>query len=101
MRQDGGGSGEGALFEMIGVNATVDGNKNFVGMVSEIGVYRAIERRTKREYVNEEERNVFGSNRIPFHGDLRKIFSKTGGDHRGNFQEKFFPSTTEDESILI
>lgn len=51
--------------------------------------------------MNEEERNVFGSNRIPFHGDLRKIFSKTGGDHRGNFQEKFFPSTTEDESILI
>lgn len=81
MRQDGGGSGEGALFEMIGVNATVDGNKNFVGMVSEIGVYRAIERRTKREYVNEEERNVFGSNGIPFHQDLRKIFSKTGGDH--------------------
>lgn len=108
MRQDGGGSGEGALFEMIGVNATVDGNKNFVGMVSEIGVYRAIERRTKREYVNEEERNVFESNRIPFHGDLRKIFSKIGGGnfnhsfhHRGNFQEKFFPSTTEDESILI
>lgn len=95
MRQDGGGSGEGALFEMIGVNAIVDGNKNFVGMVSEIGVYRAIERRTKREYVN-EERNVFESNRIPFHGDLR-----FGGDHRGNFQEKFFPSTTEDESILI
>lgn len=90
-----------ALFEMIGINATVDGNKNFVGMVSEIGVYRAIERRTKREYVNEEERNVFESNRIPFHGDLRKIFSKTGGDHRGNFQENFFPSTTEDESILI
>lgn len=59
MRQDGGGSGEGALFEMIGVNATVDGNKNFVGMVSEIGVYRAIEARVR---VNEEERNVFGSN---------------------------------------
>lgn len=32
---------------MIGVNATVDGNKNFVGMVSEIGVYRAIEARVR------------------------------------------------------
>lgn len=47
MRQDGGGSGEGALFEMIGINAIVDGNKNFVGMVSEIGVYRAIEARVR------------------------------------------------------
>lgn len=41
MRQDGGGSGEGALFGMIGVNATGDGNKNFMGVVSEIGVYCA------------------------------------------------------------
>lgn len=51
---------------MIGVNATVDGNKNFMGVVSEIGVYCTPRTRARNE--KEERDNIFGNR------DLRKLF---------------------------
>lgn len=75
--------GGGVLFEMIGVNATVDGNKNFMGVVLEIGVYCTP--RSENICEKEERDNIFGNR------DLRKLFfSKIRFEERTNLEEFLF-----------
>ena len=65
---------------MIGVNATVDGNKNFMGVVSEIGVYCTPRTRARNE--KEERDNIFGNR------DLKKFFSQKFDSRRTNLEWK-------------
>lgn len=68
---------------MIGVNATVDGNKNFMGVVLEIGVYCTP--RSENICEKEERDNIFGNR------DLRKLFfSKIRFEERTNLEEFLF-----------
>ena len=70
---------------MIGVNATVDGNKNFMGVVSEIGVYCTPRTRARNE--KEERNNIFGNR------DLKKFFSQKFDSRRERTSKNSYLNT--------